>query len=131
MNLLTTLSGSLMEGFLPAGWDLAKIDRQYYRRNRQTNLVVREALDGLSNVHHIAFSDCVADRSEELATNHFGQKPYMRLAEQILAVCEAAGHASHRRQYRGKSLPAKKPRNIRRHHQSESEKQLPSTKMAS
>lgn len=26
MNLLTTLSGSLMEGFLPAGWDLAKID---------------------------------------------------------------------------------------------------------
>ncbi len=27
MNLLTTLSGSLMEGFLPAGWDLAKIDR--------------------------------------------------------------------------------------------------------
>ncbi len=27
MNLLTTLPGSLMEGFLPAGWDLAKIDR--------------------------------------------------------------------------------------------------------
>jgi glucosamine-6-phosphate deaminase len=27
MNLLTTLKGSLMEGFLPAGWDLAKIDR--------------------------------------------------------------------------------------------------------
>jgi glucosamine-6-phosphate deaminase len=27
MNLLTTLSGSMMEGFLPAGWDLAKIDR--------------------------------------------------------------------------------------------------------
>jgi glucosamine-6-phosphate deaminase len=27
MNLLTTLSGSLMEGFLPAGWDLARIDR--------------------------------------------------------------------------------------------------------
>jgi glucosamine-6-phosphate deaminase len=27
MNLLTTLSGSLMEGFLPAGWDLTKIDR--------------------------------------------------------------------------------------------------------
>ncbi len=27
MNLLTTLSGSLMEGFLPTGWDLAKIDR--------------------------------------------------------------------------------------------------------
>ncbi len=27
MNLLTTLSGSLMEGFFPAGWDLAKIDR--------------------------------------------------------------------------------------------------------
>lgn len=26
MNLLTTLSGSLMEGFFPAGWDLAKID---------------------------------------------------------------------------------------------------------
>jgi glucosamine-6-phosphate deaminase len=26
MNLLTTLSGSLMEGFLPKGWDLAKID---------------------------------------------------------------------------------------------------------
>lgn len=26
MNLLTTISGSLMEGFLPAGWDLAKID---------------------------------------------------------------------------------------------------------
>ncbi len=27
MNLLTTLKGSLMEGFLPRGWDLAKIDR--------------------------------------------------------------------------------------------------------
>ncbi|HEV3262799.1 MAG TPA: hypothetical protein VG013_38550 [Gemmataceae bacterium] len=27
MDLLTTLSGSLMEGFLPAGWDLARIDR--------------------------------------------------------------------------------------------------------
>jgi glucosamine-6-phosphate deaminase len=27
MNLLTTLRGSLMEGFLPAGWDLEKIDR--------------------------------------------------------------------------------------------------------
>ena len=27
MNLLTTLAGSMMEGFLPAGWDLAKIDK--------------------------------------------------------------------------------------------------------
>lgn len=27
MNLMTTLAGSMMEGFLPAGWDLAKIDR--------------------------------------------------------------------------------------------------------
>jgi glucosamine-6-phosphate deaminase len=27
MNLLTTLRGSLMEGFLPAGWDLARIDQ--------------------------------------------------------------------------------------------------------
>lgn len=27
MNLLTTISGSLLEGFFPAGWDLAKIDR--------------------------------------------------------------------------------------------------------
>jgi glucosamine-6-phosphate deaminase len=27
MNLLTTIRGSLMEGFLPAGWDLEKIDR--------------------------------------------------------------------------------------------------------
>jgi len=27
MNLLTTLRGSLMEGFLPAGWNLEKIDR--------------------------------------------------------------------------------------------------------
>jgi glucosamine-6-phosphate deaminase len=26
MNLLTTFTGSLMEGFLPKGWDLAKID---------------------------------------------------------------------------------------------------------
>lgn len=26
MNLLTTIAGSLMEGFLPAGWDLARID---------------------------------------------------------------------------------------------------------
>ncbi|MFO0955992.1 MAG: glucosamine-6-phosphate isomerase [Isosphaeraceae bacterium] len=26
MNLLTTYPGSMMEGFLPAGWDLAKID---------------------------------------------------------------------------------------------------------
>jgi glucosamine-6-phosphate deaminase len=27
MNLLTTFRGSMMEGFLPAGWDLDKIDR--------------------------------------------------------------------------------------------------------
>jgi glucosamine-6-phosphate deaminase len=27
MNLLTTFRGSMMEGFLPTGWDLAKIDR--------------------------------------------------------------------------------------------------------
>jgi glucosamine-6-phosphate deaminase len=27
MNLLTTFAGSMMEGFLPRGWDLAKIDR--------------------------------------------------------------------------------------------------------
>jgi glucosamine-6-phosphate deaminase len=27
MNLMTTFAGSLMEGFLPAGWDLARIDR--------------------------------------------------------------------------------------------------------
>jgi len=27
MNLLTTLSGSMMQGFFPAGWDLPKIDR--------------------------------------------------------------------------------------------------------
>jgi glucosamine-6-phosphate deaminase len=27
MDLLTTLRGSMMEGFFPAGWDLAKIDR--------------------------------------------------------------------------------------------------------
>jgi glucosamine-6-phosphate deaminase len=27
MNLLTTLAGSLMEGYFPAGWDLHKIDR--------------------------------------------------------------------------------------------------------
>jgi glucosamine-6-phosphate deaminase len=27
MNLISTLSGSLMEGFLPAGWNLARIDR--------------------------------------------------------------------------------------------------------
>ena len=26
MDLLTTLPGSLMENFFPAGWDLAKID---------------------------------------------------------------------------------------------------------
>lgn len=26
MNLLTTFAGSMMEGFLPAGWDLAKLD---------------------------------------------------------------------------------------------------------
>ncbi|MBC8115506.1 MAG: glucosamine-6-phosphate isomerase, partial [Candidatus Saccharimonas sp.] len=26
MDLLSTLSGSLMEGFFPAGWNLAKID---------------------------------------------------------------------------------------------------------
>src|SRR5438093_740988 len=26
MDLLSTISGSLMEGFLPAGWDLKKID---------------------------------------------------------------------------------------------------------
>src|SRR5262245_47259631 len=26
MNLLTTFKGSMMEGFLPAGWDLGKID---------------------------------------------------------------------------------------------------------
>ena len=27
MNLMTTFKGSMMEGFLPSGWDLAKIDR--------------------------------------------------------------------------------------------------------
>ncbi|MGH9676649.1 MAG: 6-phosphogluconolactonase, partial [Candidatus Acidiferrum sp.] len=27
MNLMTTMAGSLMEGFFPAGWDLAKIDK--------------------------------------------------------------------------------------------------------
>src|SRR5438067_5553001 len=27
MDLISTLPGSLMEGFLPAGWDLVKIDR--------------------------------------------------------------------------------------------------------
>ena len=27
MDLISTFSGSLMEGFLPAGWDLAKLDR--------------------------------------------------------------------------------------------------------
>jgi glucosamine-6-phosphate deaminase len=27
MNLITTYAGSMMEGFLPRGWDLAKIDR--------------------------------------------------------------------------------------------------------
>jgi glucosamine-6-phosphate deaminase len=27
MNLMTTLAGSMMEGFFPAGWDLARIDR--------------------------------------------------------------------------------------------------------
>ena len=26
MNLLTTFAGSMMEGFLPRGWDLARID---------------------------------------------------------------------------------------------------------
>ena len=26
MNLITTYAGSMMEGFLPKGWDLAKID---------------------------------------------------------------------------------------------------------
>ena len=27
MDLLTTIRGSMMEGFLPQGWDLTKIDR--------------------------------------------------------------------------------------------------------
>lgn len=27
MDLITTIAGSMMEGFLPAGWDLARIDR--------------------------------------------------------------------------------------------------------
>jgi glucosamine-6-phosphate deaminase len=27
MDLITTINGSAMEGFLPRGWDLAKIDR--------------------------------------------------------------------------------------------------------
>src|SRR5262245_45568272 len=27
MDLISTLPGSMMEGFFPAGWDLAKIDR--------------------------------------------------------------------------------------------------------
>ena len=26
MNLLSTIDGSLLEGFFPAGWNLAKID---------------------------------------------------------------------------------------------------------
>jgi len=41
MNLLTTLAGSLMEGFLPAGWDLAKIDR--LADSHSDSLVRREA----------------------------------------------------------------------------------------
>ena len=27
MDLITTISGSMMENFLPAGWNLAEIDR--------------------------------------------------------------------------------------------------------
>src|SRR6516225_8299388 len=27
MNLITTLAGSMMEGYFPRGWDLARIDR--------------------------------------------------------------------------------------------------------
>src|SRR5687767_8572999 len=27
MDLVSTMAGSMMEGFFPAGWDLAKIDR--------------------------------------------------------------------------------------------------------
>ena len=27
MDLITTLAGSMIEGFFPKGWDLAKIDR--------------------------------------------------------------------------------------------------------
>ncbi len=27
MDLITTFAGSLMQGFLPAGWDLDRIDR--------------------------------------------------------------------------------------------------------
>ena len=35
MNLMDTLSGSLLEGFFPAGWDLAKMDACiWHARNR-------------------------------------------------------------------------------------------------
>ncbi len=42
MNLLSTLSGSLMEGFFPKGWDLAKIDAcvDDDPRDHQTAIVV-------------------------------------------------------------------------------------------
>ena len=74
--------------------DFTKIKRMNYRRNREFNLLVRLALAGLPNVYHIAFSECVADKSDELATNHFGQRPYIRLAERIGRLCEAAVHRS-------------------------------------
>ena len=32
MDLISTLPGSMMEGYFPAGWDLAKIDRTLLTR---------------------------------------------------------------------------------------------------
>ena len=40
MDLLSTLPGSLMEGFFPAGWDLAKIDKCV--DDNPANILVRQ-----------------------------------------------------------------------------------------
>jgi hypothetical protein len=65
--------------------DIAKIDRPNYRKKAVLNARVRKALDGLPNVHHLSFSQCVLDRSEEIHLNHFSRSCYLRLAEKAKA----------------------------------------------
>lgn len=75
--------------------DLKKINRRLYRSQRAINEQVRIGLAGLDMVHYIRFSDCVPDKSNEVAQNHFVREVYMNLATQIrelvLAITEGDG----------------------------------------
>ncbi|HEX3430730.1 MAG TPA: HAD-IIIC family phosphatase [Rhizomicrobium sp.] len=77
--------------------DLAKIDRLKYRKNAHLNKLVRDALEGLPNVHHIPFAACVTNASEQIVVNHFSRGPYIKLADRIRETIASLEN--------GKSLP--------------------------